>query len=141
MPAYIETILFSFIGGGCFAIVYKIPRRYFIHATLVAMLARLGMEGIRMHLHIAYATFITAGLVAVASHVFARATNKPAQMFLIPGVILLVPGISVFKFFTAMLEKKFSDANLHLVDAIACTFAISFAILLANWIVPSKRTL
>jgi len=72
---------------------------------------------------------------------FARATGKPAQAFLIPGVMFLVPGTSLYKAFSGALNADYQSAMTLLVQAVIVTASISFALLLANWVVPSKRTL
>jgi uncharacterized membrane protein YjjB (DUF3815 family) len=139
--AKILHFLFALLGGTCFAIVYRIPRRYFAHAALLAMLAKITITLIGQKSHIAFATFLTSLAIAVLSHLFARSTGKPAQAFLIPGVMYLVPGTPLYKAFSAALASDFQTMSQSLVLTITVTASISFALLLANWVVPSKRTL
>lgn len=134
-------ILIAALGGACFGIVFKIPPRYFLHATILAMIARLGASRIGASTHIGFATFVSTFIVGAISHVFARLTGKPAQAFLIPGVMFLVPGTSLYKAFSGALSADYQLAMALLVQAIIVTASISFALLLANWVVPSKRTL
>ena len=140
----IEANLSPFIallGGACFAIVYKIPRRYFIHATLLAMTAKLTVDFLSAKTHISFATFFAAFLVGAVSHVFARSSGKPAQAFLIPGVMYLVPGTSLYRAIASAMTNDFTATSSALAQAVIVTASISFALLLANWIVPSKRAL
>lgn len=134
-------ILIAALGGACFGIVFKIPPRYFLHATILAMIARLGASRIGASTHIGFATFVSTFIVGAISHVFARLTGKPAQAFLIPGVMFLVPGTSLYKAFSGALSADYQLAMALLVQAIIVTASISFALLLANWVIPSKRTL
>lgn len=133
--------LVSLLGGACFAVVFRIPRRYFIHASLLAMLAKITVEIISPAGHIAFATFIASFLIASISHLFARYTGKPAQAFLIPGVMYLVPGTSVYGAFSAALVNDLAAMSSALILSLTVTASISFALLLANWVVPSRRTL
>jgi uncharacterized membrane protein YjjB (DUF3815 family) len=132
---------FAALGGSCFAVVYKIPIRYFLHATVIAMIARLSVDMISSKTHVAFATFVATFIVASISHLFARFTGKPAQTFLIPGIIYLVPGTSLYSVFSTAMAKDFAATNRFVGDTILSTVSISFAVLLANWIVPSRRTL
>lgn len=134
-------LVIAAVGGACFGIVFRIPPRYFLHATVLAMIARLGASVIGASTHVGFATFVSAFIVGATSHVFARATGKPAQAFLIPGVMFLVPGTSLYKAFSGALSADYQSAMALLVQAIIVTASISFALLLANWVVPSKRTL
>ena len=135
------TFLTTFMGGACFAIVYKIPRRYFLHAALLAMTAKLCVDYLSAKTHVSFATFAAAFLVGAVSHIFARGTGKPAQGFLIPGVMYLVPGTSLYRAIASALANDFDATSKSLVQAVIVTASISFALLLANWIVPSKRAL
>ncbi|MCX6116004.1 MAG: threonine/serine exporter family protein [Proteobacteria bacterium] len=135
------NIVIVLMGGACFAIVYKIPIRYFFHAAVLAMLAKLSMEFLQPHSHIAFSTFLTSFAIASISHIIARITGKPAQAFLVPGVMYLVPGTAIYKGFSAALVNDFSVTVPSLISTLTTTAAISFALLLANWVVPSKRTL
>jgi uncharacterized membrane protein YjjB (DUF3815 family) len=134
-------VIIAAVGGASFGIVFRIPRRYFLHATIIAMIARLGASNIGSIAHIGFATFVSTFVVGSISHVFARFTGKPAQAFLIPGVMFLVPGTSLYKSFSDALSANYEGAMALLVQAIIVTASISFALLLANWVVPSKRTL
>lgn len=133
--------LMALLSGACFAVVYRIPRRYFLHATLIAMIARICIFTIGAKTPLSFATFVASFVVGAISHLFARTTGKPAQAFLIPGVICMVPGASLYRAFSAALIADYSQTYLAVAQALSVTAAISFALLLANWIVPSKRAL
>jgi uncharacterized membrane protein YjjB (DUF3815 family) len=105
------------------------------------MLAKLGTLVLGSVTHISFATFVIAFVVAGLSHVIARITGKPAQAFLIPGVMFLVPGTSLYKAFSGAMSNDYELGMTLLVQAVVVTASISFALLLANWVVPSKRTL
>jgi uncharacterized membrane protein YjjB (DUF3815 family) len=55
--------------------------------------------------------------------------------------MFLVPGTSLYKAFSGALSADYQSAMALFVQAIIVTASISFALLLANWVVPSKRTL
>jgi uncharacterized membrane protein YjjB (DUF3815 family) len=135
------NILVAALGGACFGILFKIPPRYFIHSTLLAMLAKLGAGALGQMSHIGFATFVSAFIVCSISHIFARLTDKPAQIFLIPGVMFLVPGTSIYKAFAVAMTADYNAAMALSMQALVVTASISFALLLANWIVPSRRSL
>jgi uncharacterized membrane protein YjjB (DUF3815 family) len=134
-------LLIAALGGACFGIVFRIPPRYFIHATTLAMLAKIGVLCLGSKTHIGFATFVVTFVVGSLSHLFARFTGKPAQAFLIPGVMFLVPGTSLYKAFAGAMSSDYQMSISLLVQAIVVTASISFALLLANWVVPSRRTL
>lgn len=135
------NLLIAALGGACFGIVFKIPRRFFVHAVVLAMIAKLGIDTLGARAHLGFATFVSTFVVGAISHIFARMTGKPAQAFLIPGVMFLVPGTSLYKSFAGAMNADYQTSMSLLVQAIVITASISFALLLANWVIPSKRTL
>jgi uncharacterized membrane protein YjjB (DUF3815 family) len=135
------NVFVAALGGACFGILFKIPTRYFLHSTVLAMIAKLGAGMLAERSHIGFATFVSAFVVCSISHLFARASGKPAQIFLIPGIMFLVPGSSIYKAFSGVMSGDFIIAQTLSAQAIVVTVSISFALLLANWIVPSRKLL
>ena len=135
------AVLVSMIGASSFAILFRTPRRYFIPTILLGTMASMGMQSFPESWNVGIATFAVALLVGIASQILARITDKPAQAFLIPGVIFLVPGATIYKSFTSALNHQMSSATLLMLNAAVVTLCISFALLLANWVVPSKKQL
>lgn len=80
-------------------------------------------------------------MIGGISHIFARTTSAPAQCFLIPGVIFLVPGTYIYRAFSAALAGHGEEAVQLSLAAVSITCGVSFGILLANWLVPAKKTL
>ena len=137
----VYNLLIAAIGGASFGVVFRIPYRYFPHVVILAMIAKLGVDVISQKANMGFATFVSTFIVGSISHVMARATGKPAQAFLIPGVMFLVPGTSLYKSFAGAMSADYQSSMALLVQAIIITVSISFALLLANWVVPSKRML
>lgn len=131
----------ALLGALCFAIVFRTPKRYLPHATFIGYLSLVGLNSFPKSWHLGLITFFTALAIGSVAHLFARLTRAPAQCFLIPGVILLVPGTYVYRSFTAALESNLQAAASLALSAVTITFSISFGILIANWLVPSRRTL
>lgn len=133
--------LSALIGALCFAVVFRTPKRYLPHATFIGFVSLSGLNAFPKTWNLGLTTFFTALGIGCLAHIFSRMTRAPAQCFLIPGVILLVPGTYVYRAFTAMLAEQMQEAVTLSLVAVTITFAISFGILLANWIVPSLKAL
>jgi uncharacterized membrane protein YjjB (DUF3815 family) len=139
-----DRLTFSFVAlmaAACFAIVFKTPRRYFIHTVALGMLSGVGIHLFPPHVHVGFSTFTVALVVGCLSHLLARATGKPAQAFIIPSVMFLVPGAYLYRGFSQAMAKDYTMMGESFLTAISITLAISFGLLLANWVVPAKRAL
>lgn len=137
-PAYYVMAL---LGALCFAIVFRTPRRYLPHTTFIGFCSAAGLTVFPDSWHTGIVTFFTAIGIGCMGHLLARFTRAPAQCFLIPGVILLVPGTYAYRSFSAALAENGDVAVALALTAVTITFSISFGLLLANWLVPSRKTL
>ena len=131
----------ALMAAACFAIVFKTPRRYFVHTVALGMLSGVGIHIFPADIHIGFSTFSVALIVGCLSHLLARATGKPAQAFIIPSVMFLVPGAYLYRGFAQAMAKEYTTMGESFLTAISITLAISFGLLLANWVVPSKKLL
>ncbi|MGL4773621.1 MAG: threonine/serine exporter family protein [Clostridium sp.] len=82
-----------------------------------------------------FATFVPAIVVSIISEILARYLKKPSTVFLIPGIIPLVPGLGMYKTMLYIVEENYSLATSTGVTALFSGGAISLAILLVVSIV------
>jgi uncharacterized membrane protein YjjP (DUF1212 family) len=124
-----------------FGILFQVPRRY-IWAALVSGATGYAVTAIAVrHLPGHVAAFAAALAVCVLANALARRTNRPAQLFQLPGMMLLVPGSIGFAGLGAILrgnvdvgvEKGFTMA---LVAA-----ALVIGVLVSNVILPARKLL
>ncbi|AMQ19937.1 threonine/serine exporter family protein [Geobacillus sp. JS12] len=121
----IVQLLLSFVASSLFGVIFNIPKRLLPHSGFVGMsgwamymaAARSGMDGVA-------ATFAAAFFVAFLSNGFARRYRAPATIFIVPGILPLVPGGTAFE---AMRHVVMNDYNAAIPLA-AKAFMISGAI-------------
>jgi len=138
---WLEFGIIAFVSAACFAIVFRTPKRYFIHTVVLGMITCLAIHLFPKHVNIGFSTATVALLIGSLSHIIARTTGQPAQGFLIPSVMFLVPGTYVYRAFSSAVARDYNATAEGLLAAVTITLAISFGLLLANWLVPSRRTL
>jgi len=134
-------VLFALIGGASFAVMFRIPKRYFFYAVGLAVFARTCLSLFADENQVGIVTFVTAFFIGFISHILARSTGAPSQIFIIPGVITLVPGTFIYRAFNSALDNRTVETLQHGVTVISISAGISFALLLANWIMPSRKLL
>ena len=90
----IIAAFFAIVG---FSIVIEVPKKYLIYSGLV------GAVGWAVYLlsmdkcGIMAATFLGGMAIALISHIFARTFKAPVTVFLITGLLILVPGAGLFR--------------------------------------------
>ena len=93
----IIQVLAAFVAILAFSIVIGAPRRYLPFCGIVGAAGWLVyLLNVEPH-GIVTANFIAAMIIALASHIFARIFKAPVTVFLIPGILILVPGAGMYR--------------------------------------------
>jgi uncharacterized membrane protein YjjP (DUF1212 family) len=126
-----------------FAVIFQVPRRY-LWAALVSgatgyAVTALSVRYVPEAPHVA--AFCAALAVCVLSNGLARVTNRPAQLFQLPGMILLVPGSFGYVSLGQLLAKK-AEAGVQEGFTMALVgAALVIGVLVANVVMPPRKLL
>lgn len=124
-----------------FGVVFQMPRR-FLWAALASGATGYAVTAIAVrHLPMHVAAFCAALAVCVLANGLARATSRPAQLFQLPGMMLLVPGsfgfLSLGDFLHGQIvEGAAKGFNMSLVGA-----ALVIGVLVSNVVLPARKLL
>ncbi len=132
-------VIFSITSGLSFCVLFRIPRRFIIANVLLAVFASMSLRLSAQKT--GFETFFIAMGIGILSHLLARKTQSPAQGFLIPGVMFLVPGDAVYQTISAIIESNPDLAFNRGLKAMLTTLSISFALLVVNWVMPPRQDL
>ena len=131
------------VSALAFAILFQVPPRYMWAALLSGATGYAVTAFSVRHLPEAphVAAFCAALAVCVLSNLLARVMNRPAQLFQLPGMILLVPGSFGFVSLGELLAKKPEEGiqagfTMALVGA-----ALVIGVLVANVVMPARKLL
>lgn len=125
----------AFVGTVGFSALFGAPRRYYLYCGLA------GMAGWAVYLLVAAghsvvgAAFFAALTVAAISHVMARLCRCPVTVFLICGIIPLVPGGGIFWTAYYIVTEQLRMAAATGFVALKVTIAIAGGIILASGII------
>ena len=125
----------AFVGTVGFSALFGAPRRYYLYCGLA------GMAGWAVYLLVAVghsvvgAAFFAALTVAAISHVMARLCRCPVTVFLICGIIPLVPGGGIFWTAYYIVTEQLRMAATMGFVALKVTIAIAGGIILASGII------
>ena len=93
------------------------------------------------------ANFIAAFIVSLISELLARRDKHPALLFVIPGIIPLVPGLGMYNTMLSLVESDFNLAISTGVNVILVAISISLGVLVVtslfrtiNILIYSKKT-
>ena len=130
MPLFMHFI-YSFISSIGFAIFLNAPK---------STLSACGLTGgvgwavyyylMKLSNNDLVANFFAAILVSLLSEIFARKLKQPAIVFVIPGIILLVPGVGMYNTMLYLVQNNYTLAISKGADALFVGCALSMGVLI-----------
>ncbi|HSQ87660.1 threonine/serine exporter family protein [Romboutsia sp.] len=75
------------------------------------------------------ANFVAAAVVSTLSEILARKLKQPAILFVIPGIILLVPGLGMYNTMLYLVQKNYDLAISTGADVLFVGGAIALGVL------------
>lgn len=138
MPIYMHFI-YSFIATIGFSVFLCAPRKSLIASgftggfgwTVFYFILNSSFNNIS-------ANFIAALLVTLVSEILARKFKQPAIIFIIPGIIPLVPGLGMYNTMLYLVQNNFNEAIAKGADVLFVGGAIALGVLI---ITSLSRTL
>lgn len=124
----------AFLGVVTLAVLFHVPRKYLLSAGLT------GAGGWFIELLVMNQTdnammsaFLSASFVAVISQLSARIFKAPVTVYLVPGILPLVPGVGMYRIVYYLLQENGEYASYYF----SYTLQVAGMIALAVFVVDS----
>lgn len=123
----LAAIFFGTLG---YAMIVNIPKKHLIYIGITAM---TGFAVYQLLLPSeVLGCFMGACVIAAFSEFFSRTLKDAATLFIIPGIIPLVPGAKMYNMTLCLLRHDFSEAAALGVQVLMFAGSIAIAILLVS---------
>ncbi|MDD5934597.1 MAG: threonine/serine exporter family protein [Clostridiales bacterium] len=99
-------VLAAFVAVFTIAMVQGVPKKFLFWCGInsaVSWLIYMICQDAGMS--IAFSTLISTLAVALISHIFARIFKSPVTVFLIPGILPLVPGVNTYRIVYYLIQE------------------------------------
>jgi uncharacterized membrane protein YjjP (DUF1212 family) len=137
-PAQIAAMLAASLA---FAVLFVVPKRFAWAAILSASIGWIATSLGTRHLPPHVASFGASLAVCLYANGAARITQRPAQLFQLPGMMLLVPGSVGFLSLEDFLRGDFASGQAKGFTMLLIAGGIVTGVLLANVVLPAKKIL
>lgn len=103
----LQDAFFAGIAAVGFAAISRPPRNAYLWCALIAATGHsfrfLLMRGTDLHLHIVIATTLAAFLIGIMAVLLSPKTKVPAETYLFPSLLPMIPGIYAYKTFAGLV--------------------------------------
>ncbi|MCR2042539.1 threonine/serine exporter family protein [Anaerosalibacter massiliensis] len=128
-----KQFIFSFFATIGAAVLFSIPKDSIISAGAIGGFGWIIYTFILNQYSSAVAgTFFGALTVGILGELLARHFKKPATVFIIPGIIPLVPGAGMYYTMLALIEKRFYDSVNIGAETLFIAVAIAIGIVMSS---------
>ena len=127
----ILQILCASVATVCFALLFGVPVRFFLPCGIIGGTGWLLFMTVKPFSSSAVAIFVAMFTVAIMSRWFAVLNRCPTTIFLISGLIPLVPGADTYRAAYYAVNGHFTLASYKAFDAVKVAVAIVIGIVLA----------
>ena len=131
----IIQVIGAFLGIISVSVIYGVERKFFKDCGLcgaIGWLINLAL-GHYIEDH-ALCVFWATLVVAWVAHLFARIRKAPVTLFLIPGILPLVPGVGMYRSIFNLITVSNEMAGHYLLETLKTAGCIALAIFLIDTI-------
>ena len=130
---YFSQFIISFLATMLFSILFNAPRRLLLACGFVGAMGwiiyKLTFDA---DLGKVLASFLGSFILALMSHVMSRRYKRPVIIFIVPGIIPLVPGGLAYEATRFLVSNEYTHAVNTFLEVTLISGAIAFGILCAE---------
>ncbi|MCF6465806.1 threonine/serine exporter family protein [Clostridium sp. Cult2] len=129
----IKHFIYAFLCSVGFAVFFSIPKDSIFRSGCVGAIGQIAFY-ITSNIFNSdvTGTFFGAITVGMFGELFARHYKKPATVFLVPGIVPLVPGAGMYYTMLALVEKDFISAANKGIETFFIAAAISIGLIIST---------
>ncbi len=129
----IKELIFSGISTVGIAILFRSPKKTLFFAGLVGT-AAWGVFSVTLDAwaNIVTSSFLAALTVGILGEYFARHKKNPATLYVVPGIVPLVPGAGMYYTMLFLIENDYNAAIAKGSETFFIAAAISMGIIVSS---------
>ncbi len=126
-------IIGSFFAVVAFCFILGSPRNYILAAGIMgalgwALFLFLSQRGISVGI----ATFFSGCLVSLCAQLLARIAKTPVTIFVIPGILPLVPGAGMYHIVASIIRSNGPETSYYIAQTLTISGMIAVSIIVAE---------
>lgn len=129
----IVQIIGAFIAVLSIALALGVPRKFLVYSAIVAAISWcVYLISLESGLDLVMSVFIATLVIAFISHTFARRFKAPVTVFLIPGILPLVPGVGTYRIVYYLIQEDGAKASFNFTQTLQVAGMIAIGIFIMD---------
>jgi uncharacterized membrane protein YjjB (DUF3815 family) len=129
----IIQIIGAFIAVIALALAFGVPRKFLIYSAIVGAIDWfVYLISREKGLSLSMSVFIATLVIAFISHAFARKFKAPVTVFLIPGILPLVPGVGTYRIVYYLILEDGANASYYFYQTLQIAGMIAIGIFIMD---------
>lgn len=134
--------IYSFFVSGSVAVLNNVQKKYVFLCGLSGVLTYLSYSFFSLSNNAAISSLLSCLILSFYSQFLCTKSGMPSIIFIVPGIMPIVPGSLMFKSFNFLIDSKYNESLEMGLQAILVGFAIAIGLLLnetISYIINSMR--
>lgn len=133
MISILLNIFFSFGASFFFALLFSAPKHLLVPAGIVGAVGwEMYQLGLYFDTSVVQASMIGGFFIGIMSHYMTRKFLSPVIIFIVPGIIPLVPGGTAYEAIKNLVLNNYHEAILTMIKVTLISSAIALGLLIAD---------
>ena len=126
---FIMHVICPFLGTMGYAVLFHVPKRFYLSCGFTGMAGWLVYNSIVSHtFSAAFASFLGTMAVVFLSRVLSVRKKCPLTIFLVSGILPLVPGAGIYYTVYYLVTNQLAEASRRGMESVKVAFAIVLGI-------------
>lgn len=136
MTQFLFQAVASFLAVVTLSLIFYVPKHFLMYAGITGAIGWTVYLGLlELSANEMLDMFTASLLVALIAHIFARIFKTPVTIFLIPGILPLVPGVGMYRIVYFILQENSSMAGYYFFYTLQMAGMIAIAIFIMDTLV------
>ena len=123
----------AFFATAAFSVIFFLPKKYIIYAGLTGSFGWfIYLISMKLMEDKVLSTLMATLFIALIAHILARVLKTPVTMFLIPGIIPLVPGAGMYQIVRSIVENNVNETASYFFQTLQVAGAIALGIFIID---------
>lgn len=132
IPMHIHMI-FSYLAAVGFAVFLNSPKKTLYVSGSIGMISwTIYIILMRIDFDMMSANFIAASVASLLCEILARKMKKPTILFVVPGIITLIPGLGLYNTMSYVIEGNFQESFTTGTNVIFASGAIALGVIVVS---------